>query len=88
MSEKNSFDRLSDELKAKLRECRTEEELNKVLTDAGLELDQDLLEAVVGGLASAGGPGGTCKTHYCVDICRVDQVKPFCPSNCPTYSPK
>ena len=63
MSEKNTFDSLSDELKAKLKECKTEEELNKILAEAGLDLDQDMLKAVVGGLGS----DFTCLALQCKD---------------------
>ena len=51
MSEKNLFDNLSDEIKEKLRDCKSEEELTKVLADAGIELDREMLKAVDGGLA-------------------------------------
>ena len=41
---------LSDEVRQKLAECKTEDEIKKVLTDAGVEpLDDELLDGVAGG---------------------------------------
>lgn len=45
----NPFEDLSEELKAKLLDCKTKEELQKVLGDASIALDPDVLEAVSGG---------------------------------------
>ena len=69
MSEKNTFGSLSDELKAKLKECKTEEELNKVLAEAGLDIDQDVLKAVVGGLADDDTPKEPCQSDQSQYIC-------------------
>ncbi len=42
---------LSEEVKRKLLECKTQEEAKKVLTEAGIEpLDDELLDNVAGGL--------------------------------------
>ena len=42
---------LSDEVRQKLAECKTEDEIKKVLTDAGVEpLDDELLDGVAGGM--------------------------------------
>jgi len=43
------FSSLSDELKAELKICRTEEELKNVLTRENIELDPGMLEAISGG---------------------------------------
>lgn len=44
------FDKLSEELKEKLRNCKSSDELQKVLMEENIELDPDTLEAVSGGL--------------------------------------
>ena len=45
------YNSLSEEAKKKLAECKTQEEIRKVLTEAGIEpLDDGLLDAVAGGL--------------------------------------
>ena len=81
MSEKEIFDTLSDEFKAKLMECTTEEELMRILADAGLELDQDTLKAVVGGLIPTENRQSKCPDYNPgIQICRVD-FPPFCPPN-------
>ena len=67
----NLLDELSDEIKEKLRACRTEEELNTVLTDANIELDPNVLDAISG--------GNPCH-HYSAPICKINRP-PFCPSN-------
>ncbi len=44
---------LSEEIKKKLAECKTQEELRKVLAQAGIEpLDDELLDTVAGGLGA------------------------------------
>ncbi len=46
----NRMNNLSDEVKAKLDNCKTEEEKKKVLADAGIEpIDDALLDEVAGG---------------------------------------
>ena len=72
MSEKNLFDNLSDEIKEKLRDCKSEEELTKVLADAGIELDREMLKAVDGGLALNGILIGPCPSYGTVIRCRND----------------
>lgn len=80
MSDKNTFENLSNEIKAKLRECSTEEEMSKVLEEAGVELDVDALEAVSGGAL------GACRNdrsrladspslHDCVEISKCRNNK-------------
>ncbi len=49
---------LSEEVKKKLVECKTQEELRKVLDEAGIEpLDNELLDAVAGGMRCPYGGG-------------------------------
>ena len=46
---------LSEEVKQKLAECKTQEEAKKVLTEAGIEpLDDELLDNVAGGMRDPG----------------------------------
>ena len=71
MIDNSFFDKLSDEIKGKLKSCKTEEELKSVLTEAGIELDQAVLEAVSG--------GAPCH-QYSKPICKV-YTPPSCPSN-------
>ena len=70
MNDKNTFDNFSDEFKAKLSACKTEEELKKVLADEDIELDPDALDAVSG--------GKHCSSYSGTTICRVKQP-PSCP---------
>ena len=49
MNRKEFYNTLSDEVKAKIKTCKTEEEMLEVLGDAGVELDLELLEGVSGG---------------------------------------
>ena len=45
------YNSLSEEVKQKLAECKTQEEIRKVLAEAGFEpLDEKLLDAVAGGI--------------------------------------
>ena len=56
MESKELLSSLSEEMKQKLAECRTQEEICKVLTEAGVEpLDDELLDAVAGGLMGGRG---------------------------------
>ncbi len=48
----NTYSKLSDETKAELKNCRTEEELKNVLAREGIELDAGMLEAISGGQCS------------------------------------
>ena len=80
MSKDKDFGGLSDELKATLKGCTTEEEMEKALADAGLQLDDDLLKAVSGGvnaqnnamadgLVSAKKLAASCTRDACVRVC-------------------
>ena len=44
-----NFNNLSDELKAKVKNCKTEEELKTLLAQENIELDAEMMEAVSGG---------------------------------------
>ena len=67
MTRKEFYDGLSDELKAKVKSCRTEAEILNVLKDADIELDAELLEG-----ASGGSP--FCESDFCFDNCIFDDV--------------
>ena len=58
MTRKEFYDGLSDELKTKIKACKTEAEMRKVLEDAGVELSPELLEGVSGGTVDP------CPEHY------------------------
>ena len=63
--DKKPFDSLDESVKEKLRNCKSEAEMQKVISDSGLqELSVDVLEGVSGGC-------NTC-TPYCDD----KQIKP------------
>ncbi len=56
MKNEEFYNNLSEEVKKKLAECRTQEEIRKVLAGAGVEpLDDELLDAVAGGYGYGGG---------------------------------
>ena len=51
MSNNEMYNNLSEEVKKKLAACKTQEEIRKVLTEAGVELlGDELLDAVAGGI--------------------------------------
>jgi len=51
MKNEEFYNSLSEEVKKNLAGCKTQEEICKVLTEAGVEpLDDELLDAVAGGL--------------------------------------
>ena len=53
---------LSEEVKKRLEECKTQEEIRKVLAEAGIEpLDDGLLDAVAGGTARGPLLGVNCR---------------------------
>ncbi len=55
MNEKELFEKLTDEQKEKFKACKSEEELQKLLEEEGIELDPEQLEKIAGG-----GCGGEC----------------------------
>ena len=51
MNNKEYYNSLSDEVKKKLGECKTSEDMKNVLIEAGVEpLDDELLDAASGGM--------------------------------------
>ena len=60
MNKEEFYNSLSEDVKKKLAECKTQDELRKVLAEAGVEpVDDELLDAVAGGLR---GPISPCPT--------------------------
>ncbi len=50
MKNEELYNRLSEDVKKKLAECKTQDELRKALAEAGVEpVDDELLDAVAGG---------------------------------------
>ena len=49
MNQKEFYNSLSEDVKAKLKACRSEEEMMKVLDEEKVELDPELLDGVSGG---------------------------------------
>ena len=52
------FESLSEEQKAKLRECKTKEEFVSIAQESGVELSDDILEEIAG--------GGDASSNYCL----------------------
>ncbi len=58
MKKEEFYNSLSEEVKRELAECKTQDELRKVLTEAGVEpLDDEILDAVAGGMRCPYGAG-------------------------------
>ena len=47
--DKKLFDSLDDSLKEKLKSCKDEAEMQRMIADAGLELSDEMLQGVSGG---------------------------------------
>ena len=66
---------LNEELKNKLKECKTEEEMEKILEAEGIELDPDQLEKVSGGGITM------CRPNYKLSvsptICKFNEDDPL-----------
>ena len=51
MKHEELYNDLSEEVKKKLAECKTQDDIRRVLSEAGVEpLDDELLDAVAGGM--------------------------------------
>ena len=64
MNRKEFYNSLSEDVKGKLKACKTEDEMMKVLAEEKIELDPELLDSVSGG--GDGGMGGSkcmCPDH-------------------------
>ena len=63
MDRKEFYSKLSDEVKAKIKACQTEEEMLQVLKEEKIELDPELLDQVSGGYI----PPYACPEECCAD---------------------
>ena len=63
MNRKEFYNTLSDDVKEKIKACKTEDEMLKVLGEEGIALDDELLEGV------SGGYGDGCWDH-CTEVYR------------------
>ena len=50
MNRKEFYNTLSEDVKTKIKACKTEEEMMRVLAEEKIELDPELLDSVSGGL--------------------------------------
>ena len=65
MNRKEFYNSLSEDVKARLKACKTEEEMLKVLQDEKIELDPELLESVSGGNQNVCDFSPTCDNANC-----------------------
>ncbi len=65
---KEFYESLPDELREKIKACRSEEEMQKLLEEARIELSPDILETVSGGGYKKIG----CSSLVCSDDCFCD----------------
>ena len=65
------FNELSEELKAKAKECKSPEEVFALANEAGIELTEEQLDAVSGGWARDTCPNDTTPDISPDDICTV-----------------
>ena len=75
------YESLTDEQKEKAKACKTMDELMAFMDQEGLELPDEMLDAVAGGFNPFIGPGAT---H--VDL-RYDDQPQSTPTRCPTFDP-
>ena len=68
MNRKEFYNTLSEDVKAKIKACQTEEEMLRVLSEEKIELDPDLLEGVSGGTRGCANDGERCSS-ICIDGC-------------------
>ena len=73
MNRKEFYESLSADVKEKIKACKSEQEMLKVLEDEKIELSPDLLDSVAGGQYV---PGGPCYDFEC-DKCH-DNDACFC----------
>lgn len=67
MNRKEFYESLSDEVKAKIKACQSEQEMLKVLEEEQIELSPELLEGVAGGVP------GPCTSFTC-DKCEANEA--------------
>ena len=59
MDIKEWFDGLDKDVQDKVKECKTMEELNDLLTEEGIDLSDELLQSIAGG-----GHSDSCPPYY------------------------
>ena len=69
------FENISDELKAKAKECATPEELLELAKTEGYELSEEDLDAISGG-DSWLCPSDACLGYTCKVVCSVGSARP------------
>ena len=67
MNRKEFYNTLSEDVKAKIKTCKTEEEMMQVLAEDKIELDPELLDSVSGGNVHKpnGGHWCPCEGYSC-----------------------
>ena len=63
MNKEEFYESLSEDVKAKIKACKTKEEMLRVLAEEKIELDPELLDSVSGGRHPLGRNGKPCKDH-------------------------
>ena len=72
MNRKEFYNTLSEDVKTKIKACKTEEEMMRVLEEEKIELDSELLESVSGGASDRDFNrecGGLCDKGSCGSAC-------------------
>ena len=64
MNKEEFYESLSEDVKAKIKACKTEEEMLRVLAEEKIALDPELLEGVSGGKDERG-----CDKERCTGAC-------------------
>ena len=75
MNRKEFYNTLSEDVKTKIKACKTEEEMMKVLDEEKIELDPELLDSISGGVFRCRRecPEQRCDSYYsCPDNCGCD----------------
>ena len=65
MNQKEFYDSLSEDIKERLKACKTEEEMMKVLDEEKIELDPGLLDGASGGASKFRYENRNCSDHTC-----------------------
>ena len=64
MNQKEFYNSLREDVKTKIKACKTEEEMLRVLSEEKIELDPELLDEVSGGDSCGCATLGPCR-HNC-----------------------
>ena len=63
MNRKEFYNTLSEDVKTKIKACKTEEEMMRVLAEEKIELDPELLDSISGGTDGDQWDKRLCETH-------------------------